>query len=293
MAAMGAKMSEETWDEFRSSVASRFLVPVHQYHFRLDYVTFQPDRDTKSLVAQVVLDAIVETLKNTGGSLQHLKFYDGDDRSVLFTIAYTVGPYDMVLQVKDSCITIKKSHCPLDTLRKAHYEFFLPLAEQLFHDSSRYSLTQFVFFKNIYSATHTFATDLLLGSRLSNDKIEVSNTEVMDTHAIASGGNSIQGLLQPDKVLRTDVEMSILKVVAGRPANLWITLKAPLGEGMREVRTEFMLRRGDTVGKLEHEDMLEFGGVISYFYRDIVLERIYTNIFNDINITLNPAGRDS
>jgi hypothetical protein len=62
---------------------------------------------------------------------------------------------------------------------------------------------------------------------------------------------------------------------------------------MREVRTEFVLRRGDTVGKLQREDMLEFGGVMSYFYRDIVLERIYANIFHDINITLNPAGRDS
>lgn len=275
----------DLWEQFRAGIIdSRLLLPLTGYVFSVNFVQFRPAGDQLAEISQQITGAVVEAVRNRPEpSLYVLQSYES--KGSYFGLAYGDPTYGFQIELGDTSIMITKTKCSLE-----EFVLSLPLitdlATRLFSSSSRYSIASHDFFRLTHRTSHQFNQSIVLGPRLTDPSSIPTNTEVM-RHFYNYGDSSAYGWLQPELVFRTGTEVSFRKSFNGRPANIWMTVQAPWSVSQRDMVFSFDLRRSalsTSVVQIEEADLLEFQSVAEGFYRDIVISRIYANIFHDISI---------
>jgi hypothetical protein len=99
-----------------------------------------------------------------------------------------------------------------------------------------------------------------------------------------SGESSVIGWLNADTLMRSDVELSMQRTLRNKLANVFIRVEAPHNVTQRDMDLDISLQRDGDENPLTIADFSEFDVVAEDFYRDIILERIFNNLFNDVRI---------
>jgi hypothetical protein len=125
---------------------------------------------------------------------------------------------------------------------------------------------------------------------MSDEEKSITNLDLMGKFFSNYGADSAIGWLNPERVMRNDIEVSVEKLMDGRSANIWIDAQAPYSSTRRELSLKFTFRRADSPDThLVPEDLNEFEFVFKDFYRDIIVDRIFKNLFENVAVT--PAYR--
>lgn len=277
-----------TWDEFRHGVPNRLLLSLDSYRFSLSFVPFQPAPGELNLIRQQIINAAVAAIrKNPEHSLSALAIPEAE-RS-LFFLGYGHPTHDFSVQLNNDSLTIAKTNFTVEDLVLT-LPLIVDLCEQLFSPTSKYSLAQHDFFNYSYRTSHHFVHNFTLGSLLSDGEESTTNLELMGKFFSKYDAESVIGWLNPDQILRNDIEVSVEKLMGGRPANLWIAAQAPYSIARRELFFRAFLMRGATpTAALIGEDLREFEFVFKDFYRDVIVDRIFRKLFDNIAVT--PAYR--
>jgi hypothetical protein len=272
-----------TWAQFKEGVPSRFLLPLTQYWFRAGFVQFVPSPEELLEIGHKITTAAFEAVQSSPSpTMQALRRVNVNDQRI-FAIHYGDPTYEFQIQLETDNITIAKGKCTLEALLGS-LPLIEDLADRLFSPSSETSLAQHVFFRRTFRTTHMFNQSVTLGPRLSDETQTPTNVDVMK-HFLNTTDNSIVDIIQPERILRNDVDISLDKTIDGRIANVWINVEAPWNQSQRDLVFEFQLRRGDSPGaKLIASDLFEHGVVVEQFYRDLVLSRVFRTLFHDISV---------
>jgi hypothetical protein len=275
------------WDDFRSTIPARLLLPINNYSFTLEWVQFDFNAQQQAAFSQQLTRGVIEALRVRGeAQLSSLSFDDPRaNSSRFFYMNYGSPIYSFAIGMTHSSVWMARSGATVEDY------FYLAglldeVARQIFGANSKFSLAQYDFFSTAYRATHSFRQEFVVGSHVTDESKSRVNLELASEFVRFEEG-SLLNKLNPESIGRADATVALTKTISGRPASIWIEMNAPYSPTRRDLSFDLQLRRGETssAGALEVADLFEFSTVAREFYRDTVLDRLYRPLFADTTVT--------
>jgi hypothetical protein len=290
------------WNEFSAGVnEKRFLLPVRNFHFDVQYVRVSPSIDEMQMAANFVSACALNTLKGSPDcELSALKLVPGvepgkevqDEESTpsYFNVLYPHPVYDFTLQIGAEAIRISKVRSSLEDLI-ATIPILEDLCQRLFGGKTPPGgpppaeapsiLKLMRLGGRIHRVAFSFEQRLRVTTHKIQTNVQATNVELL--HKLMRTSHSpgvhlpdhqapLVGL-QPEGIMRGDVTLSLIKTLASRPRNLWIDYKAWYNINRKDLDLEFQYRCGGTSSPWQESDLLDWRTPFTEFYRDLILNQ--------------------
>lgn len=280
----------DRWDAYRSQVSTRLLLPLKNYQFQIEFVEEAFSESQKVQLSQLLRAGILNAIrKQPQFHMSSVRFLSSSDPDSIFSVNYGAPVEAFGFNMTTSSIALFKSNCSLESYVLS-LSLFTEVFRQVLGRESPFSLAKLEFLNSIYRVSHNYAQNIELGTHLTDDTKLRTSTEILAMLLQRQKG-SIAESLQPDEYLRSDFSFTMAKDVAGKAAAIGVGLSAPWTPTLRDLNVELFLHRPDPRFGLPYEDswLEEFDVVAEAFYRDIIVERLYKQLFTDTQVTARVA----
>lgn len=294
-----------TFNDFTSDVLdTRFMLPLWEFDFRIEYIPILLDDDSVKMVMNHVSGCVVDILRQVPACpLSALKVVprtgpaEQSDyaESSYFTIANSSPVYDFVLQMGPTTFRMVKTKTTLQDVITT-LPIFDELSNRLFRRGSTADpnaptlLSMLGLEGRMHKVVFRFEHRIRVSTHITEGHREAENTELINKviRTSADGGDHVERAapilaLQPEEIYRGDVHLSVKKTLNGRPRNLWLILEAPWNINKKDVDLTVDYRCGEGP-ELHVEDLTDWHTPLVTFYRDMVINRLFPALFFDINV---------
>jgi hypothetical protein len=287
------------WQEFKSSVPTRLMLPLNEFSYTLQYVPVHLEPEHRRHAANIVTSAIVSALSTEPErSLTSLSVLTNQEEpaadEAYFTVSYTSPVYDFGVKMGPNAFAMMKVATTLQDLLLTS-RIFVAIARRLFPiqleggDGNSIELPFIAAGIDLQPVRISFSWlhHLVLGTRLGNE-IEATNSELL-TKMLRLGSDSESSLqpfssLSPGAIRRGDVNLGFTKELAGRPRQLWYGYEGPWNVTGKDVNMSTVYRLGESDSPMEPRDLLDFRTPFIEFFRDEVLNGFFADLFASVNV---------